>query len=293
MIDLEFTATFIAGFEGFVDHVYKDPGGVDTIGYGETDPVVIAQHRNTPMSKAEALDLLKRRVQGFADGVQAAVSPAAMNQNQHEAFTSLAYNIGLGAFGTSTACQKFKQGDTMGAAHAITLWNKGGGKVLDGLVARRAAEVKLFSGGGDVLLQLNGSGDAVAELQRLLGAAGFPCAADGQFGSQTASAVTAFQASRGLTADGVVGPETWTALRRHPGPVTPWPGTQLNLGSNGPHVAELQRRLLVLGFDLGPSGADGDFGAKTDQATRSFQGAHGLSRDGVVGSDTWTAAFNA
>jgi peptidoglycan hydrolase-like protein with peptidoglycan-binding domain len=41
MIDLDFTANFIAGFEGFVDHVYLDAVGVETVGYGETRRDVI------------------------------------------------------------------------------------------------------------------------------------------------------------------------------------------------------------------------------------------------------------
>jgi Putative peptidoglycan binding domain/CHAP domain len=57
-------------------------------------------------------------------------------------------------------------------------------------------------------------GADVAEAQRLLTTKGFsPGAADGSFGPKTRSAVVAFQRSKGLTADGVIGPNTWKALR--------------------------------------------------------------------------------
>ena len=63
------------------------------------------------------------------------------------------------------------------------------------------------------VLRIGASGAAVVELQARLAAVGFsPGTADGQFGSRTHAAVTAFQRSRGLSPDGVVGSQTWTAL---------------------------------------------------------------------------------
>ena len=62
-------------------------------------------------------------------------------------------------------------------------------------------------------LRMGSQGASVVELQRLLLAHGFnPGAIDGIFGPQTQSAVMAFQRSRGLTVDGIVGVQTWTAL---------------------------------------------------------------------------------
>ena len=304
MIDLEATARFIAGFEGFVGHVYRDAVGVETIGYGETDRAVIERHRGTGISEPDAFALLKRRVQEFADAVERCCAPAPLNPSQHSAFTSLAYNIGVGAFGGSTACQRFKQGDLAGAAEAMTWWNKGGSQVLQGLVTRRAAEVRLFNGdgapvpqggggAGGGVLRLGSDGPTVAELQRLLTAAGFACDCDGQFGPNTEAAVRAFQGANGLQADAVVGPVTWSALQQKANPTQAWPGTCLARGSKGAHVAAFQARLLALGYQLGSSGADGDFGGMTDEATRKFQADRGLASDGVVGPDTWRAAFAA
>ena len=62
------------------------------------------------------------------------------------------------------------------------------------------------------VLKKGADGKAVKRLQKALAAAGQACAVDGDFGPGTERAVKAFQAARGLTADGVVGPATWTAL---------------------------------------------------------------------------------
>ncbi len=61
----------------------------------------------------------------------------------------------------------------------------------------------------------------------------------------------------------------------------------LRLGSRGPEVVELQRRLKAAGFD--PGTPDGDFGQKTDTAVRAFQRSQGLTDDGIVGTQTWNA----
>ena len=71
--------------------------------------------------------------------------------------------------------------------------------------------------------------------------------------------------------------------RRHPAEDRP----TVRLGSTGPAVQRLQKRLARLGHDPGP--ADGMFGARTDSAVRSFQKARSLTADGIVGRNTWEA----
>lgn len=61
----------------------------------------------------------------------------------------------------------------------------------------------------------------------------------------------------------------------------------LREGDKGPAVAELQRRLIELGYDPGP--VDADFGPRTDAAVRQFQTDRKLMVDGVAGSQTWGA----
>lgn len=61
----------------------------------------------------------------------------------------------------------------------------------------------------------------------------------------------------------------------------------------GPAVEDIQRRLLALGYDLGPTGVDGVFLGLTTEAVRSFQEEHHLAEDGVVGDETWSALVDA
>ena len=64
-------------------------------------------------------------------------------------------------------------------------------------------------------------------------------------------------------------------------------------GSRGPAVEDIQRRLLSLGYDLGPTGVDGVFLGLTTKAVQAFQTEHELSEDGVVGDETWSAIVRA
>ena len=61
----------------------------------------------------------------------------------------------------------------------------------------------------------------------------------------------------------------------------------LQRGAKGATVEALQQRLLQLGFDLSPFGADGEFGKLTDRAVRAFQRVAGVAVDGIVGPITW------
>ena len=67
----------------------------------------------------------------------------------------------------------------------------------------------------------------------------------------------------------------------------------VRLGDRGPAVEDIQRRLLVLGYDLGPTGVDGVFFGLTAEAVRAFQQEHGLDEDGLVGSQTWAKLVDA
>lgn len=62
----------------------------------------------------------------------------------------------------------------------------------------------------------------------------------------------------------------------------------LKRGSKGATVKALQALLIGYGYSCGNSGADGSFGAKTEEAVLNFQGKHGLEKDGSVGRATWS-----
>ena len=63
----------------------------------------------------------------------------------------------------------------------------------------------------------------------------------------------------------------------------------LRRGSTGPYVVECQTDLITLRYDVGPSGADGKYGAKTEAAVKQFQKDHALTADGICGPKTWDA----
>lgn len=124
-------------------------------------------------------------------------------------------------------------------------------------------------------LSSGSSGVDVTSLQLLLTSRGFSTTADGDFGSGTQAAVTAFQQSAGLGADGVAGPATFAALV-----------STVRQGDSGPAVQAMQVQLVAQGSSIS---SDGAFGPATDSAVRSFQSSAGLGADGVVGPATWTA----
>ncbi|MDO9557279.1 MAG: peptidoglycan-binding protein [Coriobacteriia bacterium] len=64
-------------------------------------------------------------------------------------------------------------------------------------------------------------------------------------------------------------------------------------GSRGSAVEDIQKRLLMLGYDLGPTGVDGVFLGATWDAVRGFQSERRLTEDGEVGAETWAALVDA
>jgi peptidoglycan hydrolase-like protein with peptidoglycan-binding domain len=113
----------------------------------------------------------------------------------------------------------------------------------------------------------------------LLRAQGYNLSVDGDFGPETRSRVIAFQGAEGLSADGIVGPNTWAALVDLP---------LVNENDSGPAVRAVQY-LLSEKFGYNSVAVDGDFGPITDDAVRDFQAAYDLTVDGLVGAETWQA----
>ncbi len=67
----------------------------------------------------------------------------------------------------------------------------------------------------------------------------------------------------------------------------------IRLGDRGPAVQDIQRRLRLLGHDLGPTGVDGVFLGRTAEAVREFQARAGINEDAIVGPETWSALVDA
>jgi N-acetyl-anhydromuramyl-L-alanine amidase AmpD len=123
------------------------------------------------------------------------------------------------------------------------------------------------------------TGERVRSVQYLLRQFGrTEVAADGIFGSITETAVRAFQSSRGLSVDGMVGSETWPALI-----------VTVRNGNTGEAVRGVQSQLRAHGYMVT---VDGVFGSQTETAVRAFQSSRGLTVDGIVGPVTWQYLVN-
>lgn len=129
-------------FEGYERFPYECSAGKLTIGVGH----VIRPGESFPvkgLTESEATELLCKDMEKFEARVLDLVT-VPITQNQYDALLSLVFNIGAGAFEKSTLLKKLNAGDYEGAANEFTRWTRGGGKVLPGLVKRRAAEKALF-----------------------------------------------------------------------------------------------------------------------------------------------------
>jgi peptidoglycan hydrolase-like protein with peptidoglycan-binding domain len=131
----------------------------------------------------------------------------------------------------------------------------------------------------------NGSqGHPIRTLKFLLRARGHNLAVDGIFGAVTEAAVKAFQTGKGMTADGVVVPQTWSALI-----------IRVKKGNSGDAVRGVQEEFQFRSGEPGKGlTVDGIFGPQTDSTVRGFQHALSLdipsvTVDGIVGPVTWQA----
>ncbi|HRX37788.1 MAG TPA: lysozyme [Parvularculaceae bacterium] len=134
----------IKRFEGLELEAYQDIAGIWTIGYGHTGADV---KEGMKISQREAEELLKQDLKSREDAVSRLAS-ASLNQNEFDALVSFVYNVGAEAFKNSTARRRLNSGDRVGAAEALTWWNKatvnGVLREVTGLTRRRAAERALF-----------------------------------------------------------------------------------------------------------------------------------------------------
>ena len=130
----------IAGYEGFKDTAYIPiSGDIPTIGFGHADKRIPLATR---ISVTDALGLLNKDTKQAQDAIKRCVH-VPLSQNEYDAYTSLAFNIGSGAFCSSTLVKKLNQSDYVGACNEIQRWHYFRGRSLDGLVKRRQAEFEL------------------------------------------------------------------------------------------------------------------------------------------------------
>lgn len=154
----------IKSFEGIPDgdpetvniDPYLDPVGIWTIGWGHAIWVnggFLRGRENRGAAKAlypggitvaQAEQLLRGDLLDVCRDVESLVE-VPLTDNQFAALISFTFNLGTGNLSRSTLLRRLNEGDYEGAAVEFHKWNKAGGRVLQGLVRRRAAESELFS----------------------------------------------------------------------------------------------------------------------------------------------------
>ena len=207
----------IAKYEGIRLKAYKCPAGVWTIGVGHTGGVtegMTITHDQAMAFFADDIKTSERAVEKL--GME-------LTQGQFDALVSFCYNCGAGNLHKLVKGRTKKQ-----IADAIPLYNKGGGKVLAGLVKRRAWERGMFVEGlddapqatrptnpypvPDKPLRRGAKGVTVRWLLRELVNHGYDILVDGSFGPLTGAAVRDFQLQNDLVVDEIVGKKTVAAL---------------------------------------------------------------------------------
>lgn len=135
--------SIVPKFEGMILRGYEDPIGIVTACAGHTATAVLGK----PYSLEECRALLDQDLVEHAQGVLACTPGLAGRTNQTAAAVSFAYNVGVGAYCRSVTARRFNAGDWAGACRAMNQadsgkpqWVWAGGKMLPGLVSRRAAE---------------------------------------------------------------------------------------------------------------------------------------------------------
>lgn len=206
----------IKQYEGCRLAAYRCAAGVWTIGYGHTAGV----HSGMTITQAQADAYLQQDIakfEGYVNNPAYVPITEQLNQNQFDALTSFAFNLGAGNL------RKLCKGRTAAQiARAMPSYNKAAGKVLAGLTRRRKAEQALFNKAvsctGTTTTSTNtedynmktikkgSKGNAVKVWQIIIGVT-----PDGKFGSGTESTTRDWQESHGLTVDGTVGPMSWKA----------------------------------------------------------------------------------
>ncbi|MBN8210704.1 peptidoglycan-binding protein [Bacillus sp. NTK071] len=161
------------------------------------------------------------------------------------------------------------------------------------LLAPNVSEAAL----GDRTLYNGMSNSDVTELQNVLDDKGYfdYHKATGYFGTITEDGVRDFQRNAGISVDGVVGPQTVSALTgstsSKSSSYTSTNSGTVRYGDRGQSVTNLQSQLKSKGYYN--YSVDGVFGSITQQAVRNFQSANGLSVDGVAGPNTFGALSGA
>ena len=131
----------IKKFEGLETDSYQCSASVWTLGYGHTRDV----SEGDTCSAEEAEEILVSDLEEFEGYVNKSVD-VDLEQNQFDALVAWTFNLGPTNLNSSTLLKTLNNGDYRDVPTQIKRWNRAAGQVVDGLVRRRNAEAKLFSG---------------------------------------------------------------------------------------------------------------------------------------------------
>lgn len=145
MIDISLAVYLCKLFEGFSSKVYLCPAKVPTIGYGSTyySDGSRVKLGDPSITEPQAEELLRSELlHNYLPNVLRLCPILALPENNKRlnAILDFTYNLGSGNLKISTLRKKINEGDWETARQEILKWNKGGGKVLKGLVKRRTLE---------------------------------------------------------------------------------------------------------------------------------------------------------
>lgn len=213
--------------EGVVLRAYRCPAGVWTIGAGLTAASgVVTPRAGMVITPDEASALLARALEkNYEPAVDRAMWPG--RPVQHEFDAGVMFHFNTGAIGRASWVRAWIRDNADAARRGLMAWNKGGGKVLPGLVKRRAREADLLLKG--VYTPVKARRAAVtahgpARIALPLSAAEFSAARAALAGLGyavgtdpiriTAQAVRSFQRDHDLTVDGILGRATLSTLQR-------------------------------------------------------------------------------
>lgn len=145
----------LAELEGLRQEVYDDVAGLPTIGIGhlltrdelssgKIDIYGVSVKYKDGLTVDQCYDLFRQDLQGPEGAIQILVR-VPLTQGQYDSLVSFAYNIGGSSFRRSTLLKKLNKGEYEEVPAQLRRWKYAGGKVIQGLVNRREAEVEMWN----------------------------------------------------------------------------------------------------------------------------------------------------
>jgi lysozyme len=132
----------IQHFEGYSPFAYEDVAGKKSIGFGHL--MLKGERFEEPLLPDEADDLMRNDLDRTVDGVNDLLE-VDLKQNQFDSLVSFSFNVGTGAFESSTLLRRVNAERHREVPAQFLRWNRAGGKVSRGLTIRRETEARYYA----------------------------------------------------------------------------------------------------------------------------------------------------